>query len=207
MADNKLLNKAITISGKEEKLQGGKPVIKLKDEKGLTYTVYKTKQDGSVSVAWEQLSELNLGDTVQIGYVEDIGAFEGKPVTYRTIRNFNKDIGEGTQRYQSGPQGESANTSHSVASGRVSGRDFNKEAVGKCQSLFLAAYLQAANTFDDAKLQVTNAKKLAELVVYGTQQEELATINQEDDPADEFNPMVNDELPQLGTEFGEDIPF
>ncbi|MEK6279365.1 MAG: hypothetical protein AABN95_03350 [Acidobacteriota bacterium] len=55
--DSKLLNKAITISAKEEKLQAGKPVVKLKDEKGLTYTVYKFKQDGTKSVAWGQLAD------------------------------------------------------------------------------------------------------------------------------------------------------
>lgn len=106
--DNKLLNKAITISAKEEKLQGNKPVMKLKDEKGLTYTVYKTKQDGSISVAWEQIQELSVGDTVQIGYVEDLGDYQGKTVTYRTIRNFNKDIGEGIKNYQSNTGSQSS---------------------------------------------------------------------------------------------------
>jgi len=92
---DKLLNKAITINGKEEKLQGGKPVVKIKDEQGLTYTVYKTKQDGSTSVAWTQLADLSLGDTVQIGYAEQQGEYQGSPVTYRSIRSFNKDIGQG----------------------------------------------------------------------------------------------------------------
>lgn len=96
MSDQKLLNKAITISAKEEKLQAGKPVVKLKDEKGLTYTVYKFKQDGTESIAWGQLSELDLGDIVQIGYVEDIkDSPEFGKITYRTIRSFNKDIGNG----------------------------------------------------------------------------------------------------------------
>lgn len=105
MVDQKLLNRAITISAKEEKLQAGKPVVKLKDEKGLTYTVYKLKQDGTESIAWGQLSELDLGDTVQIGYVEDIveSAEFGK-VTYRTIRSFNKDIGNGMANHQAQTQ-------------------------------------------------------------------------------------------------------
>lgn len=118
---DKLLNKAITISGKEEKLQGGNPVVKIKDEKNLTYTVYKTKQDGSESVAWQQLQELNLGDTVQIGFVEDFGEYEGKKVTYRTIRNFNKDIGEGMVNAS---QSKSSNTGHSGASQRESSEAF-----------------------------------------------------------------------------------
>jgi hypothetical protein len=190
MADNKLLNKAITISGKEEKLQGGKPVIKLKDEKGLTYTVYKTKKDGSTSVAWEQLQELNVGDTVQIGYMEDQGEYEGKTVTYRTIRNFNKDIGEGVQRQQGSQPAETPRSE--APRGSQNNTDWDQIAVGKCQTAFLAAYLQAGNSFADAKLQVIPARKLAELVVYRTQQEELPTITQDDDPAREHNPFVND---------------
>ena len=73
-------------------------------------------------------------------------------------------------------------------------RDFKEEAVGKCQTLFLQAYIQAGNSIQDAKLQVTPARKLAELVVYGTQkaEEELPIINQDDDPAGEFNPFVNE---------------
>ncbi len=129
--DQKLLNKAITISAKEEKLQAGKPVVKLKDEKGLTYTVYKTKQDGSTSVAWEQLSELDLGDTVQIGYVEDIkdDIERGGKITYRTIRNFNKDIGEGMKNHASlntSPHTEKPRGGANNASGRGSSDAFGR---------------------------------------------------------------------------------
>lgn len=91
--ENELINKVVTIKAKEERIQGGKSVMKIKDEQGLTYTVYKTKQDGTVSAAWNQLPDLE--DTVQIGFVEQKGEYEGKPVTYRTIRVFNKDIGNG----------------------------------------------------------------------------------------------------------------
>lgn len=91
-----------------------------------------------------------------------------------------------------------------------------KAQISKCQSIFLAAYIQSGKTFEEAKVQVVSAKRLAELVVYGTQvtpkseQEELPTIQQDevpleayvgtpfpDDPTGgEHNPMVNDdELP------------
>lgn len=88
---NDLLNKVITVSAKEEKLAGGKPVMKIKDEKGLTYSVWKFKQDGTESVAWGQIPDLNTA--TQIGYVEDVKQDpQHGTVTYRTIRNFNPDL-------------------------------------------------------------------------------------------------------------------
>lgn len=129
--DSKLLNKAITISAKEEKLQAGKPVVKLKDEKGLTYTVYKLKQDGTESVAWGQLSDLSLGDTVQIGYVEDQGEYEGKAVTYRTIRTLSTDIAQGMTNASA--QIESPRSGANNASQGASNDDFwEKKAYKQC---------------------------------------------------------------------------
>lgn len=124
MNDNPLLNKVIVFSAKEEKLQGGKPVTKIKDEKGLTYTVYKTKQDGATSVAWEQLGKLEIGSSVQIGYVEDTGEYEGKPVTYRTIRSFNSDIGSGMVNAQA--QGKTSNTEANRGTRNESGDAFGR---------------------------------------------------------------------------------
>lgn len=109
--DQDLINKVITVSGKEEKMQGGKPVMKIKDQDNLTYTVYKIKQDGTESAAWKAMPSLE--DVVQIGFVEQKGEYEGKPVTYRTIRVFNKDIGNGvanlTPRQERFVEGASVN--------------------------------------------------------------------------------------------------
>lgn len=135
---NELQNKVITISAKEEKLQGGKPVMKIKDEKNLVYTVYKFKQDGNVSAAWSQLEKISVGQQLQIAFVEQQGDYEGKPVTYRTIRNFNTDIGGGLQitplstqkpRYEAPakPQGQSGES-----------RNWDKEAYAKCCSIWAA---------------------------------------------------------------------
>lgn len=113
--NNDLLNRTITVSGKEEKLQGGKPVMKIKDEKGLTYTVYKTKQDGTESVAWGQIPDLNTA--TQIGYVEEVKQHpEHGSITYRTIRNFNPDLANTT------PKAEKSTTEQNPASqGKSSG--------------------------------------------------------------------------------------
>jgi hypothetical protein len=94
--DNKLINAVIQLTSKEEKAGKFGPMAKIKDEKGLTYTVYKTKKDGTVSVAWEQLGELSVGDMVQVGYAEEIVTHpEHGTYTARTIRSFNPDIGNG----------------------------------------------------------------------------------------------------------------
>lgn len=88
-----LSNKVITIKAKEEKAGPFGPLMKLKDQDGKTYTVFKTKKDGTVSVAWEQMP--GLEETVQASYAEEQGEFEGKAYTRRTIRSFNSDIGNG----------------------------------------------------------------------------------------------------------------
>lgn len=222
--DNKLLNKAITISGKEEKLQGGKPVTKIKDEKGLTYTVYKTKQDGSTSIAWDQLQELSVGDTVQIGFVEEIKQTEQYgTVTYRTIRNFNKDIGEGSQRYQNSQPQEKPRSGQDFGSQSKPERNYEREAYEKCCSIWSAAWLgKQGGSYSDVisgiqggllwdlfqAIKKDGEKRFAKgwAKAEAIFDEELPTINQDDDPAGDFNPMVNDE-PPFDRDPLNDIPF
>lgn len=151
--DQDLINKVITVSGKEEKMQGGKPVMKIKDQDNLTYTVYKTKQDGSESVAWSQIPSID--ETVQIGFVEQKGEYEGKPVTYRTIRVFNKDIGNGvanlTPRQERFVEGASVNMKLSnplYDKPKEEPKDdkfWEQQAYEKCCSLWIAAEIQAGN--------------------------------------------------------------
>lgn len=94
-----LQNKVITIVSKEEKEGPFGPLVKIKDENNLTYSVYKNKKDGTVSAAWNDMP--SISEVVQIGYVEEVKQHpEHGQVTYRTIRNFNKDIGQGVSNYQ-----------------------------------------------------------------------------------------------------------
>jgi hypothetical protein len=179
--DDKLLNKAITLSAKEEKLQGGKPVIKIKDEKGLTYTVYKQKKDGSTSVAWDQLQELNIGDTVQISYVEDIkDSPEYGKVTYRTIRAFNKDIGEGMMNasaHEESPRteanrGQSARSTEDSIIRQVAFKGAIEMAVaGKIDLVAIEKY---TNAFE--RIIQGHSSPVSE------SQEELPTIQTDDEP-------------------------
>jgi len=174
MQDSKLLNKTITISDKIIKDSQYGQQAKLKDENGLTYNVYEKKRDGTTSTAWMQLSSIKVGTLVQIGYVEEAKQYEGKGYMARTIRTFDLDVANGIQNsvqnsggYQGSQTQESSNGEHPTQSQTISGRDYPKEAVGKCQSLFLQAYIQSGHSISEAMLQVGQAKKLAESVVYG----------------------------------------
>ena len=166
-----------------------------------TYTVYDKKKDGTTSTAWSQLSEINVGDTVQVGYAEQKGTMQdGTPYTSRIVRNFNKDIGNGVRQYQTSQAVKSPRTGQSGASGKVSEAKWDEIAVGKCQTAFLAAFIQSGHSIQDAKLQAVAARRLAEVVVYGhtetpKEQEELPTIYTDDPTNGELNPMVNDEPP------------
>ena len=109
---NDLQNKVITIASKEEKAGTFGAMMKIKDEQGLTYSVFKTKKDGTTSVAWENMP--SVGDIVQVGYAEEDKEYEGKPYKQRTIRSFNADIGNGvanTQKQRSEPPVASQGTS------------------------------------------------------------------------------------------------
>ena len=187
--NNDLIMKAITLSGEEKKvLSNGSTVVKIKDEKGLSYSFFQKKQDGTISKAYEGYQNFQLGDTVEVHFSEQEKSFEGKPYTLRNIAFFGDKV-------SSQAPVESRSGEAPTASQGASGRDFDKEAVGKCQSLFLQAYIQAGHSFSDTLLQVTTAKKLAEQVVYGRTEtvapdiqeaaeqmsEELPTIQQRKD--------------------------
>lgn len=195
---NDLIMKAITLSGEEKKvLSNGSTVVKIKDEKGLSYSFFMKKQDGTISKAYEGYQQFQLGDTVEIHFSEQEKTYEGKPYTLRNIAFFGEKV-SGSAPVES-PRGEAPSASQGA-----SGRDFDKEAVGKCQSLFLAAYIQAGHPLSDTMLQVGQAKKLAEMVVYGRTEKVAPDIQEAAEQ------MASEDLPtiQQGEDISvEDIPF
>jgi hypothetical protein len=193
---SKFPSKLITIEAVSDKPDTRKAAIKGTD--GNWYNIWKDFED-EPTIEYGQLKEGNhgtpfkKGDQAIISFKE--GEYNGKPqYTIKSIYPIDGSAGLPEQ-----PKGQNSSPRpSSAATAQPKDTDWDQIAVGKCQTAFLAAYLQAGNTFADAKLQVINARKLAELVVYGTQQEELPTINQDDDPAGEFNPLVNDPYPIIG---------
>lgn len=191
--------KAITLSGDEKKVINGSTVVSIKDEKGLKYSFWEKKQDGSFSKAYEGYQKFSLGDTVEIHYSEtEKTNKEGKTYTARGIAFFGDKVTPTIQAEK--PRSEAPTNSQGV-----SGRDFDKEAIGKCQSLFLQAYIQAGHSFSEALLQVGQAKKLATIVVYGQGE----TILVAPDIQEAAEQMAREELPTIQQEDinVEDIPF
>jgi hypothetical protein len=203
---SKFPSKLITIEAVSDKEENRKAAIKGTD--GNWYNIWKDFED-EPTIEYGQLKNGNHGASFKKGDQAIISVkeseYNGKPqYTIKSI--FPTDGGAGAPEQ---PKAQNA-APRATQSAREPSKetDWDQIAVGKCQTAFLAAYLQAGNTFADAKLQAVQARKLAELVVYGTQvttAEDLPTINQDDDPAGDFNPMVNDELP--GEVFGQDIPY
>jgi hypothetical protein len=200
---SKFPSKLITIEAVSDKEGTRKAAIKGRD--GNWYNIWKDYQD-EPTIEYGQLKEGNhggpfkRGDQAIITVKEDM--YNGKP--QYTIKSIFPTDGPAPLPSQPKAQNVAPRASQSAKEPSKE-TDWDQIAVGKCQTAFLAAYLQAGNTFADTKLQVTQARRLAELVVYGTQQEELPTITQDDDPAGEHNPFVNDEPPIEA--FGDDIPY
>jgi hypothetical protein len=165
------INKVITIASKEEKKTktGTNTLIYLTDQDGDKYTLFKKKKDGTLSSAAEQLKDMDLdeGSTVQISWVvEAYTGSDNKPHTTNKVTGFRETSDVPTAKAKS-PQPDKQ-TYHKEE--EKDDEFWNKKAVGKCQTLFLQAYIQSGKTISDAKLQVIPARQLAELVVYGVQQ-------------------------------------
>ena len=115
-----ILNKNITIQAVEQKTAGnGNPFIKIQDELGLRYTMWQTKKDGTEQKSFSYFKTLGFeatGKTVSIGYKEEQGEYEGKPVTYRTIIGMreagNYPAPQAPQAAQAVPQGMEARMSN-----------------------------------------------------------------------------------------------
>lgn len=169
-----MLNKTITIDSveiKQAKTGNWKYIIK--DKEGDKYYFYKDTKNGESEafVSFNSLSPKN-GDNLTIGYNEEDKTFvndKGQTINYK-----DRFIATILRVSNPAPLTETHDTAASVASSR----DFDKEAVGKCQSLFLQAFIQSGHSFSEAKLQSGQARRLAEIVVFGH------TITPEEPPQD-----------------------
>lgn len=83
-----VLNRTITISSSERKSTKVGEKISIKDERGLKYNFFVTKQDGSASKAYETFSNFKIGDRADVSYKEEQLEYEGKPYTSRTVLFF-----------------------------------------------------------------------------------------------------------------------
>jgi hypothetical protein len=151
--------------------------FELLDENKKKWTIWKAdyKDKTKDSEAYAALKNFQMGDTFGVSYGEKEESFVNaknetvnftKRTIYSIMPTFAQESLSKPVAKQAAPQAQTYHTEE------PKGRDFDKEAVGKCQTLFLQAFIQGGKSFSEAKLQVTQARQLAELVVYGTQQEE-----------------------------------
>jgi len=146
----------ITYNGLEDKGL----TVSVIDEGGKKWTIWKKAyQSQADSEAWAELQKHKIGDRIMVEYAEKEESFvndQGKTINFtrKTIQKIIPTVGTSRKT-----EGET---------------DWDNIAVGKCQTAFLAAYLQAGNSFEDAKLKAAQARKLAEIVVYGHSQAEPA---------------------------------
>lgn len=156
----------ITYKGLEDK---GLTVTLIDDKKGkwsIWKKGYQTEED---SEPYASLQNFKFGDTFGVSYQSKEESFNdkktGKAVKFmrRTIYSIMPTIAKPTSELK--PQ-----VKQTYESVKENTTDWDKIAVGKCQTVFLQAYIQSGKTLQEAKLQVVEARKLAELVVYGTQQ-------------------------------------
>lgn len=185
---NELINKATILTA----IQEGQGRYTITDKDDVKYTFFTTKQDGSETEAYNSFLRGNHGGSLVIGVPVQITYKEvqkwsdkaGKNVTYRNAVKFLRlsDLPE---------QKNSAPRASQNATEQAKQTDWDEIAVGKCQTAFLSAYIQSGKGFQDALLQVPQARKLAETVVYGrpktaqenfdeAMEETLPTINQDE---------------------------
>ncbi len=159
-----------TIVIKEAKESDDGTRVYVKDQDGVSYSFFKEFQGvpQDVYLQWQSGNHGNryaIGDAATISYKEKPNPKGG---VFRNMYSIFPSAGVPapsqpipTPSAKEARIGQNLKPSEDV--------DWDEIAVGKCQTAFLAAFLQAGNTFADAKLQVTQARKLAELVVYGQQ--------------------------------------
>ena len=92
--EQELLTKYITINDRAIKDGNNGQYAKIKDEKGLTYTVSELKKDGTKSKAWANMPK--KGQVATVGYVEVERTFtddqgKEKPYKARYVRFFEID--------------------------------------------------------------------------------------------------------------------
>ncbi len=155
-------------------LTDGKLTVTLLDDKKGKWTVWKKAyQSEEDSEPYQALQQFKFGDKFGVSYQEKDETFTnetGKVINFKkrtiysilpTVTNPTSEMK--TNKPQTAPRAEQTYQTDKQV-------DWQGIAIGKTQSLFLAAFIQAGGTFADAKLQVTQARQLAELVVNGTQE-------------------------------------
>ncbi len=198
MDQQQILNATITIEevvDKEKKI-----VLKAHDgNRVFTYSIWKTKQDGSDTSAYSQFKSMGLrsGSAVMIGYVIDeyttqIGGFDKKVQSKKIINLRESEF----QPSQTAPQGKSSNGgANRGQSGHFKDETFwEKQAYEKCCSLWAASVIEKHNDAVAIKaiesgdfwrlfqaIKADGAKRFSEAIKPTNLEPDLPVIQQDED--------------------------
>lgn len=160
--------------------------VQLTDENKKTWSIWKKdyKNKDEDSETYIALLGFKFGDTFGVSYVEKDESFvgkDGKTVNFKrkTIYSILPPITNPSSEYKPQAKIASPEVKYSSTNETI---DWNAIAIGKTQSLFLAAYIQSGNTFGEALLQVAQARRLAEMVVAGDKPEETDNVPLPEEP-------------------------
>ncbi len=196
---NDLINKVIEIGAIEMKAGKFGKMAKIKDEKNLTYTVYQMKKDGTESVAWQALQNLDIGTNVQIGFSEEVVNHpEHGNYTARTIRAFNTDIGSGAAN--SSAQKETSRVGSPTASPTPAGDAFGRR-------LAIHGFVNALIN-SGTKPSAITGETILELTALEDRIDTILNPSSFRQTVARSAPSVVEELPVIRQEFdGSDVPF
>lgn len=175
------INENIQVDSIEAKMAStGNMKYILTDTNKKKYYFYQ-KAKGVDSDVYQSYTGMGLkkGDMCNVSFTEEAKTFvnkEGKTINYtdRFIGSLREASGIPVETKNEAPRASGERTEPSKDT------DWDSIAVGKCQTAFLSAYIQSGKSISDAMLQVTQARRLAEKVVYAkTEQEEPPVIQQE----------------------------
>jgi hypothetical protein len=184
--NNDLIMKAITLSGEERKVTSqGSTIVKVKDEKGLTYSFFMKKQDGSESKAYEGYKKFQLGDTVEIHYSEQQRTTQdGKPYTARGIAFFGEKVSPSAQPQNAAPRGLQSVKDNSIIRQVAFKGAVEMAVAGKIDLVAIEKY---TNSFEriiqgyPSSQSVENASPEASQSVTEPPTDDLPVINQDED--------------------------
>lgn len=152
-----LIQKNITIVSAEVSAAKNGKMVKVHDENNLSYTIWEKKADGSESVAYnlfKMLPDGGIGQNVGISFRED--EFETKQGGFaigRTIVNFAKP---GMKRNYASLGDNKKTLEYKPFPSRASqpvGRNWDKEAFGKCKHAYLVEVFKFLLTADNTEIQ------------------------------------------------------
>lgn len=175
-------NKLITISGIETKLVGtNRTMLRIKDQDNKTYQIWKTKADGTDSIAYKKIEELGgsmaVGKSAEISYKEEEGDYNGKKVVYRTVINLKQSFQPKAQTI--------TNLQKAEASKKSEDEKWTEISKGKVRHGVACEFIRLGAEYTPATISKIN--KWTEFIMTGNMFNEAEPIKTDEEPLDDVD--------------------